>query len=136
MIDHRLLSELTFKTSKSGGPGGQHVNKTETKIELLFDINASKILTTWEKSILFENLSHKINQNGILSVVVSETRSQVKNKEIAVNRFFSILKKGLKKNKKRIPTKTPNKAIKKRLLEKSKRSELKKNRGNIKNEDY
>ena len=135
MIDNNLLSELKFKTSRSGGPGGQHVNKTESKVELLFNIEESKILNDNEKTILLDNLQHKIHHDE-LSIVVSETRSQHKNKEIAINRFFILLKKAMKKKKKRIATVVPKKAKEKRLAEKAARSQLKKSRKNFDNEGY
>lgn len=136
MLDNRLISELVFTTSKSGGPGGQHVNKTETKVELLFDIQQSQFLSDRDKRLLFENLKNRINLQGLLRIVVSETRSQAKNKEIAISRFFEVVKKGLIRKKKRIATKTPRKAIKKRLKEKAKKSDIKKSRGNVSDQDY
>ena len=137
MIDNTILiSEIRFRTSKSGGPGGQHVNKTETKVELLFIIGDSKALSDREKSLLLENLRHRINAQGVLSIIVSETRSQSRNKEIALEHFFELIKKGLVRKKKRIATKTPYKAKRKRLADKNKKSIIKKSRGNVSDKDY
>ena len=124
----KIISELTFKTSKSGGPGGQHVNKTETKVELLFSVQYSNGLTEFEKQLLYVNLGRKVNSSKVISVTVSETRSQIKNKEIAFDRFFSLLE--------RVKTKTPFKAKRKRLADKNKKSIIKKLRGNVSDTDH
>jgi ribosome-associated protein len=75
-----LTSEIVFQTSRSGGPGGQNVNKVSTKVELYFDINASSSLNDWQKQRLFEKLANKISQEGVLRLVCQTERSQLKNK--------------------------------------------------------
>ncbi|MFW5657074.1 MAG: alternative ribosome rescue aminoacyl-tRNA hydrolase ArfB [Bacteroidota bacterium] len=119
--------EIEFRTSRSGGPGGQHVNKTESKVELFFDIASSDLLSPWEKETLFSKLSNKINRSGQLYFSVEEHRSQHKNKDLALQRFYSLIGEALRKRKKRIPTK-PSKAAKKQRLEEKKQHAEKKAR--------
>lgn len=92
----QIKNELTFRTAKSSGSGGQHVNKVETKVELMFDVQQSKGLSETEKALVSEQLKARINKLGILQIAVEEERSQVKNKEIAIRRFMQLLKRGVK----------------------------------------
>ena len=100
-----LSSEFVFKTSRSGGKGGQNVNKVSTKVELDFNIAESKILSEEQKIILLEKLKDKINKEGFLQVVSQKSRSQLENKENAIAKFYLTLNKAFEKRKKRIPTK-------------------------------
>ena len=111
--------ELSFKTSRSSGSGGQNVNKVATKVELNFDVNASALLTDEQKVIVFEKLINRINKNGILQIVSQSERTQLMNKKQAVKRFYEIIENCLIEEKLRIPTK-PSKAAKEKRL-KSKR---------------
>ena len=108
--------ELVFSASRSSGPGGQHVNKTSTKIELRFNIPNSVLFTDEEKEILLNKLKNKINSEGELIIVSQESRSQLKNKETALAKFYELIDKALALEKIRKPTK-PTKASKEKRLE-------------------
>lgn len=111
-----LLNELKFKAIRSSGAGGQHVNKVSSKIELTFDLENSQGLNEEEKMLLTSKLSSKLTTGGRLILSVEETRSQHKNKKIAITKFCSLIQTNLKKPKKRTPTK-PSKAVIRRRLE-------------------
>lgn len=98
-------AEFVFKTSRSSGPGGQNVNKVSTKVELRFSIIESQILTDEEKEILYLKLGTKINGEGELSIVTQSERSQLQNKEKAIEKFYTLLQKSLTPQKIRKPTK-------------------------------
>lgn len=119
---HDLIKELTFKAIRSSGAGGQHVNKVSSKIELTFDIDSSKTLSEEQKVLLIKNLSSRLTKNNILILYCDESRSQHKNKEIAIERFLEIVKNGLIIPKKRKPTKVTRSAIQKRLTKKKKQA--------------
>lgn len=110
-----LKTELKFRTSRSSGPGGQSVNKVSTKVELLFDVWNSNILSEEKKEIITSKLKNRINTDGILYISSDETRSQLKNKELVIERFMNLLEDALKPIKKRKPTK-PSKASKEKRL--------------------
>ncbi len=123
MLDvQNLTKELKFKAIRSGGAGGQHVNKVSSKIELTFDISASKVLSEDQKELLLKKLSSRLTKENVLILFCDESRSQHKNKGIAIERFLEILKKGLTIPKKRKPTKVSKSAIRKRLEKKKKHS--------------
>lgn len=117
--------EFVFKTSRSSGPGGQHVNKTETRVTLRFNVPESKYLDADQKHLILNKLSGYVNAEGELLIHSEETRSQSKNKEICIQKFYDLLKIALKKNKKRIPTKPTRAAIRKRIENKRKNAEKK-----------
>jgi ribosome-associated protein len=119
--------EFIFSASRSSGPGGQNVNKVSTKVELRFDVQNSITLTKEEKDILLVRLPKKINAEGFLIIVSQSERSQMKNKEKTIEKFYSILKKMLTPVKKRKPTR-PNAASKEKRLEEKKLKTEKKER--------
>ncbi len=123
-----LVPELTFKAIRSSGSGGQHVNKVSSKIELHFDLENSSVLSDHQKKLLFKSLKNKLTKNNELVLQCDESRSQHKNKELVIKRFFELIKKGLIVPKKRKATRIPKSAIKKRLKNKSLRSEKKADR--------
>ena len=100
-----ILSELQFKATKSSGPGGQHVNKVASKIELHFNIDNSKGLSDEEKDLIRAKLRNKISKTGFLILYSQENRSQHKNKETVIKLFFKLLTASLIKPKKRRATK-------------------------------
>jgi ribosome-associated protein len=106
--DERNLSEeFVFSATRSSGPGGQHVNKVSTRIELRFDVKASKLLHEEEKELIFTKLANRINKEGILLVVSQTERSQYDNKLKAIEKLSLLIKKALtpvKKRKKTRPT--------------------------------
>jgi ribosome-associated protein len=120
--------ELVFKASRSAGPGGQNVNKLNTRITLLFDVTASRSLSDQQKQQIFSRLSTRIDKNGLLHVASQKFRTQKANRNAAVEKFRSLLAGALKNRPKRKKTRVPFAAKQKRLDEKQKRSRLKKQR--------
>jgi ribosome-associated protein len=124
----KLISELQFKAVRSSGAGGQNVNKVSSKVVLSFDIEKSSFLSMEEKELLIFNLSSRLTSENVLILNCDEDRSQLKNKEIVIKRFFTILKQALHIPKKRKATKIPKSVIRKRIKDKKNLSDLKKNR--------
>jgi ribosome-associated protein len=120
-----LLQELNFKASRSSGAGGQHVNKVSSKIELIFNVSESSIFNEVQKDRLIKKLRNRLTKEGVLLLQCDESRSQHKNKELVIKRFYDIIEKGLIIPKKRIPTKIPRAVIKKRIKTKRRLSEKK-----------
>jgi ribosome-associated protein len=127
-ITHSLkipAAEFQFKTSRSGGPGGQNVNKLETRVELLFDMTNSPSIPDHIRQRLLTNLSAHLDSSGLLHIVVQDTRSQWKNKQLAVDRFTRLLKSAMVIRKKRIATNPPHTSREERLRIKKGRSQIK-----------
>jgi len=119
------LSELTFHATRSGGPGGQHVNTSSTRIELWWNALASPSLTDEERRSLTAALGHRLDGDGWLRIVSAATRSQLKNREAAVARFQRLVADALVPPKRRRKTKPPRSAAERRLKEKKRRSATK-----------
>lgn len=110
-----LLKEIAFKTSRSGGKGGQNVNKVSSKVELNLNIRASAVFSQEQRERLLDKLSNRINAEGILQIITEEDRSQLRNKEKSIEKLFSLLRNALHVPKARKATKPGKGAIEKRL---------------------
>ncbi|MDC3160702.1 alternative ribosome rescue aminoacyl-tRNA hydrolase ArfB [Prochlorococcus sp. AH-716-G04] len=120
--------ELKWRFSKSSGPGGQKVNKTNTRVEIIFNIEESKVLNDYQKKILTKKLKNKL-VNNCICLAVQEERNQLLNRQIAIIRISSVIRNSLKNSSKVRKATKPSKASQNRRLEsKKKRGELKKNR--------
>lgn len=120
-----LQTNVHYKTSRSGGKGGQNVNKVSSKVELLFSINESTLFTDEEKVLLNTKLQSRFNKDGFLQVICDEERSQYLNKETALEKLNDILVRALHQPKKRKASK-PSKASKLARLDDKRRAALKK----------
>jgi ribosome-associated protein len=123
-----FLPELDFLTSRSGGAGGQHVNKVETKVLLKFEVMGSQVLTEEEKLTLIQKNKNKVDQSGILQLYAQETRSQLQNKEAVIAKFYELLYSSFQKKKVRKASRPSKGAIEDRLKSKKAHAEKKANR--------
>tara|TARA_B100000459_G_scaffold41171_1_gene20891 strand:+ start:107 stop:523 length:417 start_codon:yes stop_codon:yes gene_type:complete len=131
IITSRLVipsRELKWRFSRSSGPGGQKVNKTNTRVEIIFNIEESKVLNDYQKKVLTKKLKTKL-VNNCICLAVQEERNQLLNRQIAIKRISSEIRNSLKNSSKIRKATKPSKASQnKRLDSKKKRGELKKNR--------
>jgi len=123
-----LVKEITFKTSRSGGKGGQNVNKVSSKVEVVFNVSNSSFFTEEEKVLMLEKLANRLDSEGNLHVVSQEDRSQLLNKQHAMIKLVNLLTKSLQVHKKRRPTKIPKAVIRKRLDDKMAKASKKESR--------
>lgn len=121
----QISSELSYSASKSSGPGGQNVNKVNTKVTLLFDVKNSQLINEYQRRVVFEKLSARINKEGILAISAQNKRSQLQNKEVALKKLDKLLAKAFTIKKLRKVTKPSKAAINKRLDAKKRLSEKK-----------
>lgn len=125
------LAELRFRASRSGGPGGQHVNTSSTRVELEYDVANSPSLDEEQRARIRQRLANRIAADGVLRLASSRSRSQHRNREDAVDRLGRLLADALRERKQRRPTK-PSRASKQARLEaKRHRSRIKKDRGPV-----
>jgi len=119
------VTEFTFRATRAGGPGGQHVNRSSTRIELWWNVLASPSLTEEERARLRSVLDHRIDGDGWIRVVSSATRSQLKNRDAAVTRLQKLVAEALVPPRPRRKTRPPRAAAERRLEEKKRRSATK-----------
>jgi ribosome-associated protein len=123
-----LLKEIKFRTSRSSGKGGQSVNKVSSKVELIFDINASQVFSEEEKLLILMKSGSFLKDDLCIHLICQDDRSQYMNKKTVIAKFLLLIAKCLKPKKKRISTKTPSGEKEKRLADKKMVSEKKQNR--------
>lgn len=123
--------ELRYRFSRAGGPGGQHVNRSETRVELLFDVAGSPSLTEAQRARLLHRLAGYIGGDGVLRLVSSASRSQLENRADVTARFQALLAAALRRQKRRVPTRPNRAAVQARLEEKRARSRIKQARRRV-----
>jgi ribosome-associated protein len=125
------LTELRFRFSRSGGPGGQHVNRTETRVELLFDVAQSPSLTEEQRQHVLARLGSQVDSEGVLHIVSSLTRSQYDNRADTITRFQALLGRALHRPRRRIATRPGRAAAERRLQAKRQHSQHKQTRRRV-----
>jgi len=121
-------AELTFRATRSAGPGGQHVNTSSTRVELTWEPGASPSLDEAQRAVLLDRLKRRLDSRGVLRLVEGGSRSQYQNREAVVERFRKLLEAALRPRRKRKKTRPPASAREGRLREKKRRSEIKRRR--------
>ena len=129
------LSEFRFRFVRSSGPGGQHVNRSATRVELLFDVASSPSLTEAQRERALKALAPYIDSEGVLHLVSQTFRSQLRNREEVVERFRTLMHRAMRVPKRRRPTRPSRTAQERRLASKRRRSEIKRQRGPVRVDD-
>ncbi len=129
------LTELSFRFSRSSGPGGQHVQKSATRVELLFDAAHSPSLTDEQRAQVLKRLAGYVNGEGVLHLVAQSERSQWHNREEVIARFQALLRQALKRRKRRKPTRPTAASQERRLRQKQQRSRVKQWRAQVGEEE-
>ena len=125
------LAELSFRYSRSSGPGGQHAQKSSTRVELLFDVLGSPNLSDAQRTRVLERLAGYVDTAGLLHLISQSERSQLRNKEEVVARFQTLMHKALKRRKRRKASRPTAQSKERRLKEKKQRSQTKKLRRKV-----
>jgi ribosome-associated protein len=128
-------AELDFRATRSGGPGGQHVNTSSTRVELTWDVAGSPSLTEEQRARVLDKLANRIDGGGVLRLAASEHRSQHQNREAAVERFVELVRAALHVPKPRRKTRPTRASREVRLQSKKRRSEVKRMRGSVKTDE-
>jgi len=129
------LAELRFRFSRSSGPGGQHVQKSSTRVELLFDVAHSPSLTEAQQARVLKRLAGYVDSAGALHLVAQSERSQWRNRKEAVARFQALMHKALRRRRRRKPTRPTATSRERRLRKKRQRSEVKRGRAKVREEE-
>jgi ribosome-associated protein len=125
------MSEIEFRFTRSSGPGGQNVNKVSTRVDLLFDVASSTSMREEQKAAIVLALRSRVDGNGVLHLSVQESRSQMHNRELAIEKFTGLLQEALRPRKKRRKTKPTTTSRLKRIESKTHRGTIKKSRGRV-----
>lgn len=128
MLQDAIIKELQFKAVRSSGPGGQHVNKTSSAVQVSLDVVNSEILSESQKKRISEKLKNRISTDGILTLSCSESRSQHRNKAIGIERLITLIIKSLRVSKARKKTKPSRSSVEKRITSKKNNALKKANR--------
>ncbi len=121
-------AELLIRATRAGGPGGQHVNKTSTRVEVVWDVKASPSLNDRQRGLLVDRLAARLDRRGRIRVVEAGSRSQTRNRDVAVARLRKLVSDALRPRKRRVPTKPTAASRERRLAEKRRRQAKKQDR--------